>query len=60
MILLGVCVVSFLIFNYNQLVFSILFIVAGLVLIFIGLSSRKKEKTVEPLPDEAQQEIPNE
>lgn len=50
LILLGVGVVSFLIFNYIRFVFPIIFIAAGLILMFIGLS-RKKEKSATPSPN---------
>ncbi len=46
LVLLILGIVSFLIFNYIKFIFPIVFIVAGLILIFIGLVSRKKAKSV--------------
>ncbi len=45
LILLGVGVLSFLIFNYIRFIFPILFIAAGLILVFIGLASKQKKQT---------------
>jgi len=56
LILLSLGAISFLIFNYIQYVFPIAFLVTGLVLIFIGLSSKKKAKNEKlentSIPDE--------
>lgn len=43
LILLGIGIVSYLIFNYIRFIFPILFLAAGLILIFIGLSAQKKK-----------------
>jgi hypothetical protein len=56
LILLAFGVVSFLIFNYVRFVFPILFIVAGLVLIFIGLSRKKGSPPKDVLEDTLQNE----
>ncbi len=44
LILLLFGVVSFLIFSYVRFIFPFLFLAAGLILVFIGLSSKKKGK----------------
>ena len=44
LVLLSLGAISFLIFNYIKFVFPILFLFTGLVLVFIGLVAKKKEK----------------
>ncbi|MBN1561065.1 hypothetical protein JW998_12500 [candidate division KSB1 bacterium] len=45
LVLLAVGIISFLIFNYIKYVFPILFLAAGLILIFGSLISRRKAKS---------------
>ena len=59
LIIIAIAIVGYLIFNYIRFLFPILFIAGGLILIFIGLAAKKKEKKIVPpaqSPDESVQQ----